>query len=166
MSGVKQLVFPELIFMDEFGNDFTKYFQEVYEIFEKDFVKSIPSFCGVRVSAQKNPLVDGLYHKTFYHITHEGEIENSRTPDFRRMERIRFPRFIIENCPNSELLVWKNTRGRDTRILIFNEEEKYLVVLTERDGFYLLWTAYVVDKTHTYNKLMKEYNAYKKANTA
>ncbi len=166
MSEEKSLVFPDLIFMEEYGHNFSNYFNAVYAVFKECFEDSQPLFQGVKVSAQKQPLVDGQFHRTFYHITHEGEVENFRNPDFRRMERIRFPKFVIESCPHSEILVWKNTRGKDTRVLIYNETEKYLVVLTERKGFYLFWTAYLVDQKHTYNKLMTEYQAYKKANTA
>jgi len=82
------------------------------------------------------------------------------------MERIRFPKFIIESTTHSELLVWKNQRGRDTRILIFNEKESYLVVLTERKGFHLFWTAYTIEENHRKRKLLKEYEEYKKTNTA
>lgn len=159
------LIFPSLIFLNDFGGNFTAYFQKVYAIFENDFIKSNPNFEGVKVSTQKFPLVDGI-HRTFYHITHEGEDEQNRTPDFRRMERIRFPKFVIESAPHSELLVWKNQRGRDTRILIFNEAESYLVVLTERKGFHLFWTAYTIEENHRKRKLLKEYEEYKKTNTA
>lgn len=163
--GQNQLSFPELIYFEDHEGNFSLYFKAVYLVFKNDFIDRQPVFQGTRVSAQKFPLVDGI-HKTFYHITHEGEDEQNREPDFRRMERIRYPKFSIENCPHDQLLIWKNKRGRDTRILIFNEEEEYLTVLTERKGFYLFWTAYTVTQNHRKNKLLKEYKSYKKAKTA
>jgi hypothetical protein len=45
----------------------------------------------------------------------EGEIENEREPDFRRMERIRFPKFVIDNCPNNNFLIWEKLIGGDQR---------------------------------------------------
>jgi len=165
MSNEITLTFPPLLYFHEYRGNFTNYFEAAYKVFEADFIKSNPVFNGVRVSAQKFPLVDGI-HKTFYHITHEGEDENNRTPDFRRMERIRYPKFCIENCPNDNLLVWKNQRGRDIRLLIFNEDEGFLTVLTERKGFNLLCTAYFIEQNHSRRKLLKEYEAYKKAKTA
>ena len=165
MSTVKPLVFPDLLYFEDYSGNFDKYFKAVYMIFENHFIKSQPNFQGTRVSAQKFPLVDGI-HRTFYHITHEGEDEDDRTPDIRRMERIRFPKFIIENCPNDELLIWKNKRGRDTRVLIFNETEGYLVVLTERNGYNLFWTAYYIEYEHQREKYMNEYKAYIKTKTA
>lgn len=165
MSTVEPLIFPELLYLNDYNGNFQIYFKAVYKVFEDHFITNQPNFEGVRVSSQKFPLVDGI-HRTFYHITHEGEDESNRTPDFRRMERIRYPRFLIESCPHTELLVWKNKRKKDIRILIFNEKEGYLVVLTERKGFNLFWTAYYIDQNHSKRKLIAEYEAYKKAKTA
>lgn len=153
------IVFPDLIYLQDYNGSFEDYFRAVYSSFENDFIKSNPTFEGVNVYAQKHPEVDGI-HRTFYHITHEGEDEGNRTPDFRRMERIRFPKFIIDGCPHCEFLVWKNVRGRDSRILIFNEAEGYLIVLTERRSFNLFWTAYYVEQNHRKRKLLQEYQQY------
>ena len=159
------LLFPDLMQLSEYSGNFKRFFDAVYNVFKEGFIDSKPQFNGLQVGVQKFPLVDGI-HRTFYHITHEGEDESNRTPDLRRMERIRFPRFIIDNIPNNELLVWKNSRGKDSRVLIFNQAEEYLVVLTERKDYYLFWTAYLVEQNHSKRKLMSEYEAYKNANTA
>ena len=165
MSNKTQLVFPELIYLNDYSGNFQDYFKAVYSVFENDFIKTKPLFEGLEVSAQRQPEVDGI-HRTFYHITHEGEDEQNRNPDIRRMERIRFPKFIITNCPHSEILVWENTRGKDTRVLLFNEEQSYIVILTKRKGYFLFWTAYLVEQVHRKNKLIDEYRAYIKAKTA
>ena len=165
MSTTTALLFPPLIYFEEYRGDFQTYFNIVYSVFENDFVKSQPYFMGVKVTAQKFPLEEGI-HRTFYHITHQGDDEKNREPDFRRMERIRFPKFCVIKCPHENLLFWKNQRGIDTRILIFNEEEGYLNVLTERKGFNLFWTAYYIEHKHQRKKYIKEYEAYIKAKTA
>lgn len=165
MSEVKELIFPDLVYFEEYNGNFQNYFNAVYKIFENDFIKQQPVFQGIRVSAQKFPMVDGI-HRTFYHITHEGEDEQNREPDFRRMERIRFPKFCIENFHHDHLLIWKNQRGRDTRILLFNESEGYLTVLTERKEYHLFWTAYYITSNRRKENLIKEYEAYKKTKTA
>ena len=159
------LVFPDIIELNEFGGNFQNYFNAVYAIFENDFIKTQPLYNGNKVAVRKYPEVDGL-HRTFYHITHEGEDEENRSPDIRRMERIRFPRFVIENEPHQEILVWKNTRGKDERIVLFNEAENYILILTERKGFYMFITAYFIDTEHRKRKLLKEYETYKNAKTA
>lgn len=160
-----ELIFPDLIFFEDFSGNFKLYFANVYEIFENNFIKSQPIYNGLRVSAQKHPEVDGI-HRTFYHITHEGEIENERKPDFRRMERIRFPKFCIDNCSHKSFLTWEKVVGKDNRIHILNESERYLIVLTERKGYYLFWTAFYIEENHTIRKKKKEYEAYIKAKTA
>ena len=42
----------------------------------------------------------------------------------------------------------------------------YLVVLEIRQEYALLWTAYPIERQHTEEKLLKEYEDYKKARTA
>jgi hypothetical protein len=159
------LIFPEVIEFKEYGGDFQSYFNAVYAVFENDFVKKQPYYEGCKVAVRKYPEVDGL-HRTFYHITHEGEDEENRTPDFRRMERIRFPKFAIENEQHDEILIWKNKRGKDERIVLFNEVENYILILTDRKGYYMFITAYFVDTEHRKRALLKEYEAYKNAKTA
>lgn len=165
MTKIATLQFPELHLMEHFQNDFKTYFNSAYHIFVNDFVKSQPQFEGKKVSAPKFPLEENI-HRTFYHITHEGEDEKNRQPDIRRLERIRFPKFKITNYPHSELLVWKNKRGKDRRIIIWNEAEEYVTILTERSSYLLLCTAYLVTKEHRKRKLRSEYEAFIKANTA
>lgn len=165
MSKNKQLKFPSIVCFEDYEGNFKAYFSAVYEIFKADFILSQPLYEGFKVSVQKYPEVDGI-HRTFYHITHEGDNEQSRTPDFRRMERIRFPKFVIDNNIHPEILIWKNRRRRDTRVLLFNDVENYLVVLTERKGYYLFWTAYLVAEVHRKRKLLREYETYQKTKTA
>ena len=159
------LVFPDLIYFEDYQGDFRAYFTAVYKVFEQNFIRTQPKYLNVRISVKKFPEVDGI-HRTFYHITHEGKDENDRQPDFRRMERIRFPKFMIDNNPHEEILIWKNKRGTDERILLYNEGEQFVVVLAERKGFYLFVTAYYIERQHRRDKLMKEYAAYIKAKTA
>ncbi|WP_028121164.1 hypothetical protein [Epilithonimonas tenax] len=159
------LNFPELILFEDFNGNFKSYFDVVYNVFHSNFIAHQPIYNGLKVSAQKHPEVDGI-HRTFYHITHVGDIENDRSPDFRRMERIRFPKFCIDNYANKDFFIWEKTIGRDNRSHILNESEQYLVVLNERIGFYLFWTAFYIEENHTLRKKIKEYEAYLKAKTA
>lgn len=165
MLPAASLVFPHLIYLEDYKGIFQAYFAAVYAVFKNDFIKSQPQFDGLKVAVRKYPEVDGL-HRTFYHITHEGEDEDNRQPDIRRMERIRYPRYVVEQHHHPEILIWKNRRGKDERVLLFNENENYIVVLTKRNEYYLFITAYVVDTEHRKRSLLKEYETYKKAKTA
>ena len=159
------LVFPALISFGEYGGVFSTYFDAVYSVFHNDFIKAQPIYEGLKVSVRKYPEVDGM-HRTFYHITHQGEDEANRQPDVRRMERIRFPKFVIENFEHEEILIWKNVRGKDERIVLFNEIENYIVILTDRGEYYMFITAYYIETEHRKKKLLKEYETYIKAKTA
>jgi hypothetical protein len=165
MSQVTKLIFPDLIFLENYQGNFNNYFEAVYQIFTAHFLKNNPYYEGVKVTAPRYPEVDGL-SRTFYHITHQGDDEQNRKPDIRRMERIRFPKFKIENHPHDELLVWEKKIYRDNRIHILNVAESYLLVLNRRKGYLLLWTAYYIEHNHTLRKKLKEYETYKKAKTA
>lgn len=165
MTATSVLVFPDLIFLDEFSGDFSSYFNAVYKIYSDDFLKGNPKYQGQKVTAPRYPEVDGL-SRTFYHITHEGADESNRLPDMRRMERIRFPKFKINKLPHTELLVWEKNIKRDIRIHILNKKEKYLLVLNKRNGYVMLWTAFYIEQNHTMRKKIKEYEAYIKAKTA
>ena len=103
---------------------------------------------------------------TFWHFISEGTAENDRLPDLRRCQRIRWPRPIIEKADVHQLKVWENKRRREARICIWFEEGEYFVILAKRKKYVLPWTAYLVTKPHQKKKLLKEYEAYKKANAA
>ena len=156
---------PELITLEEFGGNFDLFLEAVYEIFKKDFVEKKLTFRGTRLGLKKIP-----YYKekeaTFWHMTSEGEDEDNRIPDLRRIECIRWPNPLIVNSEHPYLKVWPNQRKGEDRILIFHENESYLVVLADRGGYILPWTTYYIEKKHTKHKLLKEYEAYKNANAA
>ncbi|MAZ26590.1 MAG: hypothetical protein CL868_05860 [Cytophagaceae bacterium] len=156
---------PDRIYLDDYKGDFSTYLDAAYAIFRNDFVVSKPIYRGVRLGLKRYPL---HFNKecTFYHLTHEGNDENNRIPNMRRIEMIGFPRPIIDNSENNELKVWRNRRGNKTRILLFYEAEDYLVVLDDRGKYILPWTAYIVTTNHKRRKLIKEYEEYINAKTA
>lgn len=164
MSQTTDLIFPDLIYLNDYQGNFKNYFYAVYEIFSAHFLKSNPYYQGVKVTAPRYPEVDGL-SRTFYHITHQGDDEQNREPDIRRMERIRFPKFKIENHPHDELLVWEKEMGSDNRIHILNITERYLLVLNKRKDYLMLWTAFYIEHNHTIRKKLKEYETHKKTKT-
>jgi len=156
---MQELELPDIIELSEFGGDFESYYEAVYNIFKNDFVLNKPIYRGKRLRLKAHPYIDGKEY-TFYHFTHDGKIETERIPNFRRMERIGYPKPIIDNSRHVDLKVWRNKRGNKERILILHEGEKYLVVLEDRKDYILPWTAYYIDYKHRLRKLLKEYEAY------
>jgi len=156
---------PELILLEDFGGDFHQYLEAVYAIFKHDFIDTKPRWKNKRFAMKRLPLVEGR-ECTFYHITHETQSdhnEENRIPDLRRMERIAFPRFMIDNIKHPVLKIWRNTRhtnkGLQENVLILNVEEKYVVVLRDNGEYFMLWTAYLCEN-HTIRKMLKEYNEF------
>ena len=99
---------------------------------------------------------------TFWHILTEGPVEETRSPDLRRYERISWPKRIIEFCYTScsNIKVWENNRKGENRILLWCEDIEYLVVLADRKDYILFWTAYPVTEDHRKRKLLKEYEKF------
>lgn len=108
----------------------------------------------------------GFYHLTCENYSHTNN-ENDRVPNLKRYERIKWPKIIIDNlkkeCPY--LYIWKNVRYGKKNILIMCLELEYIIVLSERNDYLLLTTAYPIEYEHTLRKLIKEYNEYKKQET-
>jgi hypothetical protein len=153
---------PNLIELDEFNGDFLKYLEAVYECFKRDFIINRPIFRGVRLGLKKYPLFQEK-EATFWHMTSEGEDEANREPALRRMERISWPAAMINKSEHPYLKVWENTRANKTNILIFHEEENYLVVLRKAKDYILPWTAYLIEYKSRKEKLLKEYEVYIKS---
>ncbi|MDO9289869.1 MAG: hypothetical protein Q7T83_13880 [Thermodesulfovibrionales bacterium] len=151
---------PQLVL---FEGEWGKYLDVIYGYFKQDFIDSRPSFRGRRLGLKKHPLSKGK-EATFWHFIQEGTNEDDRIPDLRRCERIRWPRPVIEHADEAVLKIWENTRKSEKRILLWLEEQEYLVVLAERNGYLLPWTAYLVTEEHRRRKLQKEYEAFKNAN--
>lgn len=150
---------PPLILLESYGGDWGAYFAEVYEGFRRDHVYHRPRFRGEELRLKRHPVIDGK-EATFWHLISEGMGEADRLPDLRRCERILWPRQVIEHADDPVIKVWGNKRGTETRTLLWLEEEDYLVVLAERSGYKLLWTAYLVPQEHRKAKLRKEYESF------
>ncbi len=152
---------PPLIMFSEYENNWKLYVQALYQCFENDFIKSTPRFRGRPLALKRHPIINDK-EATFWHMISQGEDEQERTPDFRRCERIRWPRPIIDHAVEPTVKIWENVRRRnEKRICLWLEPYDYLVVLAERRGYLLFWTAYPIDSKHAKLKLEREYRAYK-----
>lgn len=150
---------PPLVLFSDYDGDWDRYLDALYAWFRQDFIDSKPVFQGRRLGLKRHPLTHGK-EATFWHMTSEGQGEANRTPDFRRCERIRWPRPVIENSENSKVKWWVSVKRNENRIHIWLEDEDYIVVLADRKGFLLPWTAFLINQEHTRRKLRKEYEAY------
>lgn len=159
MSGYPDWL-PPVVTLGEHGGDWATYVEAVYAWFKRDFVDDKPIFQGRRLGLKRHPLSEDGKEATFWHMVQEGPKEYERIPDLRRCERIRWPRPIIENDDDPHVKMWRNKRKREERVCLWFERESYLVVLADRGGYILPWTAYPVEQAHRRRKLQKEYEAY------
>jgi hypothetical protein len=150
---------PPLVLFSDFGGNWDLYLDALYRHFKEDFVESRPRFKGQELRLKRHPLSQGK-EATFWHLISEGTEEDKRTPDIRRCERIRWPRPIIEHNEDRVVKVWKNRRRGETRICLWLEKKDYLVVLADRKGYLLLWTAYLVEQPHRRRSLQKDFEKY------
>lgn len=87
---------PDLLPCDDLAQ-WEAYEDHLYEIFERDFLLTKPTFEGLPVNTRRHPMEHGR-EEAFWHITccdygKDGE----RQPDMNRCERIRWARAFIEN---------------------------------------------------------------------
>lgn len=150
---------PPLILFNDYGGNWDAYLEALYAWFKRDFIDSKPVFQGRRLGLKRHPMDQGK-EATFWHMIQEGRNEEERTPDFRRCERIRWPKPIIEHDKDQAIKVWRNLRGREVRVCLWFERENYLVILTDRGDYILPWTAYLVEQPHRQRKLQKEFEEY------
>lgn len=153
---------PDLLQFNAFGGDWPAYEAELHRIFMAEIASGNLQFRGVRVGCRRNPEAAGRW-ASFWHLVQEGRVEDERLPDLRRCERIRWVRWIIEKAPaHAEINEWQNTRGTETNTLLWYREE-YLVVLAQRQGYWLLRTAYCTEQDGRIDKLRRERDAFHRA---
>lgn len=150
---------PPMVLFNDYGGNWHAYLDVVYACFKQDFVDDKPTFQGRRLGLKRLPLAHGK-EATFWHMIQEGSVEEDRTPDFRRCERIRWPRPVIEHDADRAIKVWRNQRRGEIRVCLWFAQADYLVILADRGDYILPWTAYPVVRAHQQKKLEKEYEEY------
>lgn len=163
---------PELITLDDFNGEWSSYESYLYDIFSKHFLETNPIFNGKIVRPRQHPMHNGKY-ESYFHITsgHYKEVEE-RVPDFRRCERIKWPKAMIENskcncidnCDN--YLIWKKKYKNKFRYSLLLKNEKYLVILEERPKYYILISAFPLTYAHAYHDQIEYYKKAKETENA
>ena len=157
----KQSWLPELITFNPSKNNIDEYIEGIYQIFVEEFINKGIYFKGERLKLKKIPMKNNK-EATFYHMISEGEDENNRTIDLERCARIKWPRAILAS-DHKDLKIWTNKRKNKNNILVWYEEQKYLIVIRVNLNKKLFWTAYPVNRKHTEKKLKKEFEDYQKS---
>lgn len=86
---------PDLVLFEDSGGDWSRYLDRLHLQFAADFMHTMPTWPRKRVGLKRHPEYDGK-SATFWHMISEGSSEADRIPDFRRCERIAWPRQIMD----------------------------------------------------------------------
>lgn len=147
---------PELMTLDSYENDWNIYIDAVYSVFKNDFILHTTYYDAMEIKLRIDPIERDKV-ATFWHLVSSGEIEEQRTIEIERCERIKWPKVFIENHYDDSFLVWENERRGKTNLCIYNPVNRYITVLGERSSYYILLTGYYVKENHRHKKLIKEY---------
>jgi hypothetical protein len=151
---------PDLL---HFQGDWETYVDSVFAVFDQSFIRNKAYYNGQEISLRWNPTYDRK-PSAFWHLIQEGYVEEDRTPDLRRCERIAWIRAILENSNDPAVKVWENERsgrgGVQRQILLWLECCNFIVVLGKRSGYLLLLTAYQIKGSSKALKLNEEYRAF------
>jgi len=156
------LPLPDKVVRSDFNND-AEFVDACYTFFWADFMQTIPLFRTKRMGLKRLPIRDGK-EATFYHMTTTGTDENNRTLEVARSERIPWARPLIENETHTDLRVWSERKKGENRIHIWHHAEDYVVVISERRGFYLPWTAFYVKDNNYRVKLGRRWTRNRQSN--
>ncbi|MCH8539457.1 MAG: hypothetical protein LAT58_01650 [Opitutales bacterium] len=163
---------PDLFEFDSIeGNEFQERWDKYIEAVYKRFLKGVPSgklsFRGQKISCQYRPETHGK-HFAFWHMMQEsylGKSEDDRTPDFERCKRVDWISWGIQNVDNAEevRVFRQRPRGREKPWAIWLYKRDYVIILWERNGYYLLKTAFPV-RSGKRRELVRDWNNFKTIN--
>ena len=142
-----------------FHGNWPRYVEEIYQVYVESVANARLTFKELPISCQYRPESQGK-HFGFWHVISEGEIEDDRTPDFRRCERITWIAYLIVNAESdANISWWENKRGSNTHVVIWHETENFVVILAARNGYYMLKSAYC-SKSGRVKAFIKERDNY------
>ncbi len=136
-----------------FPGDWDDYLAHIYKLYLENFSTEHMTFNGNKIVFKRYPQEKGK-ERTFWHV-----IEKDEIPYPPRMARVCWIRPLLENAFLApKVKIWENQRKSDTRTVIWYEDLEYCIILTNRTGYYVFWTAYLLDEPHSSRRFQKEYD--------
>lgn len=158
---------PGLLRLSDCDGDWHRYLEAAYSVFRADFIITRPQLGGLQIVCRRDPICDGK-EAGFWHCTSEGSDEDSRTPDLRRLERIRWIKPILEHADDRSVDRWMNRRRGGPRQLLWYAEE-FVVIVAQRPistaspRYWQLITAFDTPEEHRKRKFRRERDAATKS---
>lgn len=158
---------PKIIELSDCNGDPDKYEDHLYyDVFLNDLYNNKMYYNSKRVALKKYPTFNGR-EASFFHLTCKNYKKGEdRLPDFRRSERLGWIKpgietNHIEECGDHCFLSYTKIVRDKKRVHLLNKEDRYMIVLEEREEYYLLITAFYIDYDKTLERKYKEYIKYK-----
>jgi hypothetical protein len=146
---------PDLFQVNPWSEDT---YDELYDLFQDDFVASKPLFEGLAVWFF--PEIEDGKLKIFWHLTSRYDKESKgRLPDLRRSERLPWVRPFIEQTQRPEILFWDYEEGGgEVKTYIWLESCNFVVILKKYpDRRRRLITSFFIEFNNYQHKLRKKY---------
>ncbi len=154
---------PGLVELTDAGGDYYRYIELLYKYYCDDFVNSTPEFKGKPVRTNTDLSRDGK-EESFWHIL-EGQFQDQMADDLGRHKRIRWIRPIIETAKANRLNCWRIAECKKARervkIKLALNDFSYLVILGLKQNYYVLITAFPIERQRIKDEVSKEWEAHK-----
>jgi hypothetical protein len=150
---------PPLIPFAALDGSWDTFIDGLYGLYVDRIVRGDLVFRKQPVRCQARPETFGK-HFAFWHMMQEGKIEDDRTIDPDRCRRLLWISWVIQNADdaNAGIRVFRQRdRGGNTSWALWLHEHDYVVILHERNGYFLLRTAFVV-KPHKASELQRDWD--------
>ena len=146
---------------DDTAERWSNYVEGLYTVYLRTVARGNLLFRGLPVRCQFRPETLGK-HYAFWHMMQEGLSEDDRTTDVQRCRRVAWISWVIQNAgADARVRVFQQQRGSEKSWVLWLHEHDYAVILWERNGYYLLKTAFMV-KSHKRAEFERDWNAMRK----
>jgi hypothetical protein len=133
-------------------------FDELYDIFKRDFIDSKAYYDGRKVwffpEMEDGKLV------IFWHLTSREDVERGgRLPDFRRCERLPWARPMIDHFDDSAIFAWDYLEAdRTIKTYLWLKNFDFVVIMKKmNDQTRRLITSFWLEYSNTKRKMQKKY---------
>lgn len=152
---------PDIITLESVGGDWDRYLEAIYQEFVDCVATANLTFRELPLSCPRKPEFNGMHYSFWHLITEDLERtrnDEDRTPDMRRCERVSWLAHILSHAddPEAGIKCWENRRGSNTHVVLWVEEESFVIILAKRKTYYVLKTMYCHGKRKGEN-LLKEW---------
>ncbi len=157
---------PELLKFDTVIEE--EIIEILYDIFKKNLYDCSFTYEGKEVRFRRDPLWDNK-EESFFHMTSDKNLPNRSyySLNMDRAKRILWSKALVLHSPCKTQPLKRCCKGvyswhfmyngKKERVKILHSEYRYLVILENRENYWLFITGYYIENGYRHNELIKEY---------